>query len=147
MATRDERHSTRGRANALVDALSSPDPRAALGDDALMEVLDLCLECKACKSECPMSVDMATLKSEMLYHRQGQRGTPLSARFFGNARSLNRFAPCSPRCERGESIPCPALAGRTERWYRSTATTARVRPAVTRRLVPRSYAPGPGQAR
>ena len=97
MATRDERHSTRGRANALVDALSSPDPRAALGDDALMEVLDLCLECKACKAECPMSVDMATLKSEVLYHRYAQRGTPLSARFFGNARALNRlgstFAP------------------------------------------------------
>jgi len=91
MATRDERHSTRGRANALVDALSSPDPRAALGDDALMEVLDLCLECKACKSECPMSVDMATLKAEMLYHRYAQKGTPLSARVFGHARRFNRL--------------------------------------------------------
>lgn len=91
MATKDERHSTRGRANALVDALSSPDPRAALGDDALMEALDLCLECKACKSECPMSVDMATLKSEMLFHRYAQKGTPASARFFGHARRLNRF--------------------------------------------------------
>ena len=91
MATRDERHSTRGRANAIVDALSSPDPRVALGDDALMEVLDLCLECKACKSECPMSVDMATLKSEALYHRHAQRGTPLSARFFGNARRVNQL--------------------------------------------------------
>jgi Fe-S oxidoreductase len=90
MATRDERHSTRGRANALVDALSSPDPRAALADDALMEALDLCLECKACKSECPMHVDMATLKSETLFHRYAARGTPLSARFFGNARALNR---------------------------------------------------------
>ena len=91
MATKDERHSTSGRANALVDALSSSDPRAALGDDALMEALDLCLECKACKAECPMSVDMATLKSEMLFHRYAQKGTPLSARFFGNARRLNRF--------------------------------------------------------
>jgi FAD/FMN-containing dehydrogenase/Fe-S oxidoreductase len=90
MATRDERHSTRGRANALVDALSSPDPRAALGDDSLMEALDLCLECKACKSECPMSVDMASLKSETLFHRYAQKGTPLSARFFGHARRLNR---------------------------------------------------------
>ena len=90
MATRDERHSTRGRANALVDALSSPDARAALGDDSLMEALDLCLECKACKSECPMSVDMASLKSETLFHRYAQKGTPLSARFFGNARRLNR---------------------------------------------------------
>jgi FAD/FMN-containing dehydrogenase/Fe-S oxidoreductase len=91
MATRDERHSTRGRANALVDALSSPDPRAALADDALMEALDLCLECKACKSECPMSVDMATLKSETLFHRYAQKGTPLPARFFGRARVLNQL--------------------------------------------------------
>jgi FAD/FMN-containing dehydrogenase/Fe-S oxidoreductase len=90
MATRDERHSTRGRANALVAALSSPDPRTALGSDDLAEVLDLCLECKACKSECPMSVDMATLKSETLYHRHAHHGTPLSARLFGNARRVNR---------------------------------------------------------
>ncbi len=91
MATRDERHSTRGRANALVEALSSADPKAALADDALMEALDLCLECKACKSECPMSVDMATLKSETLFHRYAAKGTPLSARFFGHARALNRL--------------------------------------------------------
>ena len=91
MATRDERHSTRGRANALVDALSSPDPRAALGDDALHEALDLCLECKACKAECPMSVDMATLKSETLYHRYAQKGTPLSAWVFGHARRINQL--------------------------------------------------------
>ena len=91
MVTRDERHSTRGRANALVAALSSPDPRAALGDDGLMEALDLCLECKACKSECPMSVDLATLKAETLYHRYATHGTPRSARFFGNARRVNQF--------------------------------------------------------
>lgn len=90
MATRDERHSTRGRANALVDALSSPDPRAALGDDGLFDALDLCLECKACQSECPMSVDMATLKAEALYHRYAVHGTPLAARLFGHARRLNR---------------------------------------------------------
>lgn len=90
MATRDERHSTRGRANALVAALSSPDPRAALGDAALMDVLDLCLECKACKSECPMSVDMATLKAEALYQRHAAHGTPIAARLFGHARAVNR---------------------------------------------------------
>ena len=60
MATREEEHATRGRANALVKALSSPDPRKAMGDERLHEILDLCLECKACKSECPLSVDMAT---------------------------------------------------------------------------------------
>ncbi len=65
MATREEEHATRGRANALVKALSQPDPQAALGDERLHEILDLCLECKACKSECPLSVDMASLKSRV----------------------------------------------------------------------------------
>ncbi len=55
MATREEEHATRGRANALVKALSEPDPAQALGDERLHEILDLCLECKACKSECPLS--------------------------------------------------------------------------------------------
>ena len=77
MATREEEHATRGRANALVKALSQPDPRAALGDERLHEILDLCLECKACKSECPLSVDMASLKSEFLSHYQGIHGVPL----------------------------------------------------------------------
>jgi Fe-S oxidoreductase len=89
MATRDERHSTRGRANALVHALSSPDPHAALGDEGLFDVLDLCLECKACKTECPLSVDMAALKSETLSHYYRKHGVPLRARMFGSVRTLN----------------------------------------------------------
>jgi len=55
MATREEEHSPRGRANALVRALSMPDPRAALGDPRLHEILDLCLECRTCRIECPLS--------------------------------------------------------------------------------------------
>jgi Fe-S oxidoreductase len=89
MATRQEEHSTRGRANALVRALSSPDPRQALGDPRLHEILDLCLECKACKSECPLTVDMATLKSEFLAHHHAVHGVPLRARLFGAVRRLN----------------------------------------------------------
>jgi FAD/FMN-containing dehydrogenase/Fe-S oxidoreductase len=91
MATREEEHATRGRANALVKALSSPDPRAAMGDDRLHEILDLCLECKACKSECPLSVDMASLKSEFLSHYQDVHGVPLRSRLFGAIRRLNRI--------------------------------------------------------
>ena len=90
MATRDEQHSTRGRANALVKALSEPDPRAALGDARLHEILDLCLECKACKRECPLSIDMAALKSETLAHHHQLHGVPLRARAFGHIRTLNR---------------------------------------------------------
>ena len=91
MATREEEHATRGRANALVKALSQPDPRAALGDERLHEILDLCLECKACKSECPLSVDMASLKSEFLSHYQDIHGVPLRSRLFGSIRRLNRL--------------------------------------------------------
>ena len=54
----------RARQRARASALSQPDPRAALGDERLHGILDLCLACKACKSECPLSVDMAALKTE-----------------------------------------------------------------------------------
>jgi FAD/FMN-containing dehydrogenase/Fe-S oxidoreductase len=91
MATLREEDSTRGRANALVKALSEPDPRAALGDERLHEILDLCLMCKACKSECPLGVDMATLKSETLSHHHDRHGVPLRSRVFGAIRTLNRL--------------------------------------------------------
>ncbi|MGW3627584.1 FAD-binding and (Fe-S)-binding domain-containing protein [Streptomyces sp. NPDC000880] len=91
MATRQEEHSTRGRANALVKALSEPNPREALGDERLHEILDLCLMCKACKSECPLGVDMATLKSEAMSHHHDAHGVPLRSRVFGSIRGLNRL--------------------------------------------------------
>ena len=91
IATRQEEHSTRGRANALVWALSASDPAAELGDERLHEILDLCLMCKACKSECPLGVDMATLKSETLSHYHDIHGVPLRSRMFGSIRALNRL--------------------------------------------------------
>ena len=108
MATREEEHATRGRANALVKALSSPDPKAALGDERLHEILDLCLECKACKSECPLSVDMATLKAEFLSHYQdvarrarcARACSARSARSTGSARRPRRCRTCPPACRR-----------------------------------------------
>jgi FAD/FMN-containing dehydrogenase/Fe-S oxidoreductase len=65
--TRDDAHSTRGRANLLRFALQSADPRRALAADDLQAALSTCLSCKACKSECPASVDMSRLKSEVAY--------------------------------------------------------------------------------
>jgi FAD/FMN-containing dehydrogenase/Fe-S oxidoreductase len=136
MATREEEHATRGRANALVKALSQPDPQAALGDERLHEILDLCLECKACKSECPLSVDMATMKSEFLSHYHAQHGVPLRSKLFGAIRRINRLgaatAPLSnlpvPRAllERVAGIdrrrPLPRFARQTLlRWDRKRA--------------------------
>ncbi len=66
-ATRSEEFSTRGRANLLRKALSSADPVKSLKNRELKKALDLCLSCKACKSECPANVDMAKLKSEYLF--------------------------------------------------------------------------------
>ena len=91
IATRQEEHSTRGRAGALVKALSEPDPKTALGDERLHEILDLCLMCKACKSECPMGVDIAMLKSETMSHHHDVHGVPLRSRAFGAIRTLNRL--------------------------------------------------------
>ena len=113
-ATLQEEHSTRGRANALVKALSEPDPAAALADDRLDEVLDLCLMCKACKSECPMGVDLAALKAETLHHRHAVHGTPLRSRIFGAIRSLNRLGSATAPVSNlpGRIRPLRALAER-----------------------------------
>jgi FAD/FMN-containing dehydrogenase/Fe-S oxidoreductase len=91
IATRMEEHSTRGRAGALVKALSEGDPHTALADERLHEALDLCLMCKACKSECPLGVDMAAMKSEALAHKYDIQGVPLRSRIFGAIRTLNRL--------------------------------------------------------
>ena len=99
MATREEEHSTRGRANALRSAMSGALPTAALAEKRLYDTLDLCLECKGCAAECPSNVDMAKLKYEFL--NQYHKTNPLSARaqFFGGIAALSRwgsfFAPMS----------------------------------------------------
>ena len=94
MATRDEEHSTRGRANLLRAALSGRMPEGAEGsitDQRLHDALDLCLECKACKAECESGVDMAKLKYEFLNRYQERHGVPLRSRLFGNINTLNRL--------------------------------------------------------
>jgi FAD/FMN-containing dehydrogenase/Fe-S oxidoreductase len=85
MATRDERDTTRGRANMLRQLLTERG-RDALGDPALKEVLDLCLSCKGCKTECPSNVDMAKLKAEFLQAHHETHGTPL------RSQAVARFA-------------------------------------------------------
>ncbi|HEY6508003.1 MAG TPA: FAD-linked oxidase C-terminal domain-containing protein, partial [Vicinamibacterales bacterium] len=88
MATHEEQHSTRGRANVLRLAMSGRLGEAGLGDDGVYETLDLCLECRACKAECPVGVDVARFKSEFLADYWHRHGMALHARALGNARSL-----------------------------------------------------------
>ena len=99
MATRDEEHSTRGRANLLRAALSGRLPDGALTSKRLYEALDLCLECKGCKAECDSGVDMAKLKYEFLDQYYQANPRPLRNRVFANINRVNRigarFAPFS----------------------------------------------------
>ncbi len=96
MATFEERDSTRGRANTFRTLLTGEEPSHAFESDELEEALDLCLSCKACKSECPASVDMAKMKAEFLQHRHDHKGTPASAHFFGNFRTMSRLGAWFP---------------------------------------------------
>jgi FAD/FMN-containing dehydrogenase/Fe-S oxidoreductase len=91
MGTLDEEHSTRGRANALRNVLSGLVPKTEFTGKRLYDVMDLCLECKACKAECPSNVDMAKLKYEFLDHYHRANGLPLRNRIFGAIASLNRI--------------------------------------------------------
>ena len=99
MATHDEQHTTRGRANVLRLAMAGRMGESGLDDRGVYDTLDLCLECRACKAECPVGVDMARYKSEFLFGYWQRHGTSLEARALGNARSLARlgsaFAPLS----------------------------------------------------
>jgi FAD/FMN-containing dehydrogenase/Fe-S oxidoreductase len=131
MATRDEEHSTRGRANALRAVLSGAMPASEFTGRRLHEVMDLCLECKGCKAECPANVDMAKLKYEFLHHYYQAHGLPLRNRLFGGIARLNRLGSLVPRLvnlvsglapsrwllERVAGIdrrrPLPRLAGQT----------------------------------
>jgi FAD/FMN-containing dehydrogenase/Fe-S oxidoreductase len=104
MATLDERHATRGRGNALRLAITGQlrnDGNEHKGplwnDEGTLETLDLCLSCKACKTECPSNVDIARLKAE--YTAQSYRASgsiPARARFFGHVRLFSRFGSILP---------------------------------------------------
>jgi len=98
-ATRSEKDCTRGRANGLRSVISGALPAEDFSSPKLYEILDLCLECKGCKNECPSNIDMAKLKYEFLAQYYDVHGTPRRARFFGGiertSRVGSRFAPLS----------------------------------------------------
>jgi FAD/FMN-containing dehydrogenase/Fe-S oxidoreductase len=97
MATGDEQHTTRARANALRVALSNRGLLSGLDDPHLADVMDLCISCKACQTECPTGVDMAKLKAEYLSHRNLREGVPARSRLIADMPQLARLASRVPR--------------------------------------------------
>ncbi len=97
MATRDEKHSTRGRARLLFEMLEGNPLRHGWRDEAVKEALDLCLACKGCRGECPVNVDMATYKAEFLAHYYQARRRPIAAYAFGLMYWWARIAARIPR--------------------------------------------------
>lgn len=94
MVTMEEQHSTRGRANALREAMKGSLP--GMRSHEVLEALDLCLACKACKTECPVGVDMARYKAEFLAQHHREHGTPREAHFFGRIHDVAKAASVAP---------------------------------------------------
>jgi FAD/FMN-containing dehydrogenase/Fe-S oxidoreductase len=96
MATREEIHSTRGRARILFEALTTDLLPEGFADPTVKDALDLCLSCKGCKSECPSSVDMAAYRAEFFSNYYRDHARPLSSQFFGKLNEVARLASFAP---------------------------------------------------
>jgi len=96
MATLEEEHSTRGRARLLWEMLQGEVVQDGWKNEQVKQAMDLCLSCKACKSECPTNVDMATYRSEFLSHYYETHSRPLQAYAFGMIDRWARLASIAP---------------------------------------------------
>ena len=110
MATRDELHSTRGRANALRAALAGEIPGFGPTDPSLLEAMDLCVGCKGCLKECPTSVDVARMKAETLSAWHAEHGITLRERILGRWPEWARRAAWAPSLANGLLALPPARA-------------------------------------
>jgi FAD/FMN-containing dehydrogenase/Fe-S oxidoreductase len=110
MVTREEMHSTRGRARLLFEMLQGDALRAGWRDEHVKEALDLCLACKGCKGDCPVKVDMATYKAEFLSHYYAGRIRPMSAYTMGLIYWWARLASLAPGLTNA-LLGAPALSG------------------------------------
>ncbi len=95
--TKNEKDTTRARANALREILSTSSNKNPFDQEELKEVMDLCLSCKACKTECPSNVDMSSLKAEFQYQYYKSNSIPWRAKLFGHINDLNRIGSYMPR--------------------------------------------------
>lgn len=96
MATRDEQHTTRARANILREFLTNSDKKNPFNHKEIYEVMDLCLSCKGCKSECPSNVDIAKYKAEFLQQYYSSNGIPVRTRVIAYIGHLNRIGSVFP---------------------------------------------------
>jgi FAD/FMN-containing dehydrogenase/Fe-S oxidoreductase len=96
MATRNEKDSTRARANILREVLTNSEKLDRFDSKEVKEVMDLCLLCKGCKSECPSNVDVAKLKMEFLQHYQEKNGVPMRSWLIGNYSKMSNIASYVP---------------------------------------------------
>ncbi|MGJ8666038.1 MAG: FAD-binding and (Fe-S)-binding domain-containing protein [Patiriisocius sp.] len=96
-ATKDEKDTTRARANVLREVLTNNEAKNKFNSTDLKQVFDLCLSCKACSSECPSNVDIATTKAEFLYQYQKENGTSFATRLFAKSTQNNRLGAKFPR--------------------------------------------------
>ncbi|CAN5386762.1 FAD-binding and (Fe-S)-binding domain-containing protein [soil metagenome] len=96
MATRDEKDTTRARANILREMLTRSPKENRFDHEEIKDVYDLCLSCKACKSECPSNVDVAKLKAEFLQHYYDANGVPIRSRLIANFARLSSLASLVP---------------------------------------------------
>ena len=91
MATRNEKDTTRARANILREVLTNTDQKEAFSSEEIKEVMDLCLSCKGCKSECPSNVDVAKLKAEFLQQYYDKKGAPFRSKMIANFTKTSNF--------------------------------------------------------
>jgi FAD/FMN-containing dehydrogenase/Fe-S oxidoreductase len=110
MATSEEKHSTRGRAHLLWEMMQGDVIKDGWRNKEVKEALDLCLSCKACKTECPVNVDMATWKAEFLAHHFAGRLHPLRHYAFGSMDRWAKLAAVAPRAA-NLSLRLPGAAG------------------------------------
>lgn len=96
MATRDERNTTRARANTLREILTQTEQKNPFDNTDLYDVMDLCLSCKGCKAECPSAVDMAKLKAEFLQHYYYAHNVPLRTTLIANISKINKLGSLMP---------------------------------------------------
>ena len=141
--TQDEEHSTRGRANLLRQILNGALPPEELGGERLHAALDLCVECKACKAECPSGVDLAKLKYEALWQRNRLKRAPLRDRAFAEIARLARLGSTAPHLANALANALVDLPPARRLLHRAGLHRERPLPRFASRTFRRSFAERP----